>query len=511
MKLRNILIIFLAVLMISGCKNDDESLDIEGTKAPEVNFALDELNADLNKTDNLPVVGVISSSLGLKSVKMYIVEEGENVFYKEITTFFNDKAYSFSEKLDFKSTYESFKVEAIDKGDRVASGVLDFKLVPLKEAPVVVFTPDKISYDEMNPTPLPRTKFVVTSTAGLKSIEMTLVTKEGLIPYGQVLEFNDAPLDYYFDEMINYDEKSKDFRVKVTDIYGQVKYGNLEIEYKTVPAPVMSIATELINSADGQNVEIPIRIESVAGVKKIEIFRIEKTVETSIYTQNYSGEKELDITPRVNLTMETTGIKVVVSDVTISERTDTKNIRAIIGFNFIENYQVGSQVYAAGIAEFPGVYPLFSLKDLVAYSVDDALGVKESSIDMKFYLYGVSAVPRIYAMDGGATGTKNNEFKGRTATAANFTTMNATRFLKLTAGYDFDNATVGDLSQIIASQITSNVINPIAAGDVIAFKTASTSSVGGNKIGIIKISKIVNTNPASATQGEFTISVKFPK
>ncbi|MCD8167128.1 MAG: hypothetical protein LUE93_14045 [Bacteroides sp.] len=471
----------------------------------------EEMTADLNKTDNLPVIGVISSGLGLSSVKMYIVQEGEQVLYKEANDFFNDRSYSFSEKLDFGPTYESFLVEAYDRADRVTRGTLPFELIPIKEAPVIVFDPEKISYDEMYPAPIPNTTFLVTSTAGLKTIEMSLITTEGMKPYSQTIEFNNSPPEYAFNEKIDYDDTSRGFRVKVTDVYGQIRYGNLEVEYRSVPGPEMSIETELISSDDGQEISLPIQIRSVAGVKKLEIFHIEKGVEILTYNMDYNGENELDIRPQFNVTELTTAIRVVVTDRTEKARTDEKRIPAIIGLDFVLSYQVGSQRYAAGIDGFPGVYPLFSFRDMTGYSVDDALGIRESSIDVKFYMFGGSAVPRVYAMDGGASGTKNDEFIGKNGKASDFTVMNATRLLLLPSGYDFDQATVEDIRQIIGSQITQNVINPVAAGDVIAFRTAATSSAGGGRIGIMKVSRIVNTNPSVVIQGEFTISVKIPQ
>ena len=237
-------------------------------------------------------------------------------------------------------------------------------------------------------------------------------------------------------------------------------------------------------------------------------------METSVYSQNYSSENELNISPQFNLSMNTTGVKVVVTDMTAVGRTDTKTIKAIIGFDFVLNYTVGSHRYANGLDGYPGVYSLFSLRDMRAYPVDDVVGtVNEAAIDIKFYMMGSAsgATPRVYAMDGGASGTKNNEFRGTKGSVADFTTMNATRFLKLTDGYDFDNVTIADIGQIIGSQITSNAINPAAAGDVIAFKTGSTSSVGGNKVGIMKIHRIEFTSTSAKDQGIYVISVKFPK
>lgn len=183
------------------------------------------------------------------------------------------------------------------------------------------------------------------------------------------------------------------------------------------------------------------------------------------------------------------------------------------GFDLTENLVAGSQSFAniAG-AETPDVFALISLKDMKTYAFDDVYGKQEDNVDMKFYIMGgaSNATIRLYSMDGAsATATKNSEYKGSAEgiTIDNFTAKNATRFLKL-SGVDFDAATAEQVGAIDLSKAKDNV-NPIEANDVIAFKTASTSTVG-TRVGLIKIESI-NRESESSSKGTITISIKMIK
>ena len=89
--------------------------------------------------------------------------------------------------------------------------------------------------------------------------------------------------------------------------------------------------------------------------------------------------------------------------------------------------------------------------------------------------------------------------------------QNATRLLKL-GDFDFDNATAASIERDIPlSNIVSNTINPFEVGDVLAFKTASTSTSGGDRVGIMKILDNKQVNPNNVTARVITVSIKFPK
>lgn len=495
-------------MLLNSCK-DEEEINPDNYEIPKIEFAMEEsLSADLNKIDNLPVVGVVFSKLGLKTVKMSLVVGNEVQAYKEVTSFFNNKSYSFAEKLDFSPEYKQIIIEATDLADRSVSDTLSFEITPIKQAPVITFDPEKISYDELDPQPIPNTKFTVSSHAGLQSLEMTLITKEGQTPWGFPVEFNDAPQEYEFDTFIDYKEGDTGLRVKVVDIYGQIKIETLPIEYKTIPAPVLTLDIDTFVVETAGNVSVPLQVESIAGVSKIDFYAIEKGAESLITSIDYSGENDLSVTPDIPFALTMTGLKVTVTD-NIGKETSV-TAKAIVGFSYLKSYVVGSHRYAGGIPEYPGVYSLLSLKDMKGYSVDEVLGVQENNVDIKFYMFGGSAVPRVYSIDGG-TGTKSNEFVGKNGTVNDFGAANATRFLKLPAGFDFENATVADIEAISPSLITNNGINPAAVGDVLAFKTGPTSTAGDSKIGIMVIESTEVTSTNVKDQGTFTISIKFLK
>lgn len=507
MKTRYLLIIMALFTVIYSCKKE-ESINPDNYKVPQIEFALEEQPADLNKLDNLPAVGVVTSELGLKEVKMYIEKGSEKALYKEVTSFFNDKSYSFAEKFEYSADYKNLIVEATDLAGRATTGVLSFKVTDVIGAPTIVFNPAKISYDELDPTPIPHTTFKASSVAGLKTVEITRITKTQQIPWGYPVDFNDAPLEYDFDAFIDYKEDDIGLKVKVTDIYGQVKIETLPVEYKVVPPPVLTIGTDIIIMENEGNFAIPVQVVSVAGVSKIETYKVEKSGETLAKTTNYNGQNDLQTTETILFTNTMQAVRVEVTDK--AGKKDSKIVKAVVGMKYLASYIVGSHRYTAGVAEDPGVFSLFSVNDMKGYNINDVLGKTENNVDIKFYMFGAGAVPRIYSIDGG-TGTKSNEFVGKDGTVANFATANATRFLKLPGTFDFDNATVADIQSIVPSLITSNNINPAAAGDVIAFKTGPTSTAGANKVGIMKIIKIENTSALVKDQGTFTISVKFLK
>lgn len=507
MKAKYLFFILIFFVAINGCKKKDE-INPDNFKVPVIEFALPEQPADLNKIDNLPAVGVVTSELGLKLVKLFVVVGTEKKLYKEVSSFFNKNSYSFAEKFDYSPDYKDLIVEAIDMADRSVTATLHFQITEVIDPPVIVFDPAKITFDELNPTPIPNTKFNISSVAGLKNLEITLITETAQVPWGFPIDFTNAPQDYEFDTFIDYKAGNIGLRVKATDVYGQVKIVTLPIEYNVVPPPVVILGKELFVVESPGNVGVPIKVQSVAGVKQINVFKVEGGVETLLKSNSYTGDNDLDISIDIPFSVTMQGIKVAVTDK--AGKVVTKTAKAIVGLKYVADYVVGSHRFTAGIAEYPGVYSLFSINDMKGYAIDNVLGQTENNIDIKFYMFGAAAVPRFYSIDGG-TGTKSNEFIGKNGSVMNFSTANATRFLKLPATFDFDNATVADIQAIAPSLITSNNINPAEPGNVIAFKTGPTSTAGANKVGIIKLIRVDKASTTVADQGTMTISVKFLK
>lgn len=506
----NIAILLLGVLLI-GCNDPMEVLD-PALKTPVIKFAFDSIVADLNMVDNLPIVAVVQSELGLKKVNMQIETTSGIIDYKVVTEFFNPNSYSLSEKLNFNTSYLYFIIEAIDKLDRTTIERIPLGVIEVKEAPKVTFDPDIIVYDELLGGPMPITKFSVESEAGLKNLVMYLVTETGQLQYGFPIDFSEEEKTYSFEQQINYKEGDKGFKVKVTDIYENVRIETLTVRYLTPAPPSVTFAKDTIIADKDEVKPVQVKLESLRGIKEVKIFRIEDGNENLVNTLQYAeGQTDFTITPEVKFTNETSKLKFVVTD-NVDKVTEAY-VTAIVNMQFVANLTVGSHVLANGLESQPGAYALISLKDMKTYSVDYALESNEnaSNVDMKFYVFGGSAVLRMYSIDGG-TNTKSNEFLGSGGKSVmDLGVKNETKLLRL-ENFDFDNATAASIARDIpSSNIVSNNINPFEVGDVIAFRTAATSTSGGGRIGIMKIlynEKVIEINPTARI---IKVSIKFPK
>lgn len=102
-----------AVMSFAAC-NDDEGID-PSTAEPTITYAYDTLEADLNMVDNLPVVAIVKSEAGLKSVSLSInTSDGETVPVTTVTEFFNAKSYSLAEDINYEPNYTEAVIEAVD-------------------------------------------------------------------------------------------------------------------------------------------------------------------------------------------------------------------------------------------------------------------------------------------------------------------------------------------------------------------------------------------------------------
>lgn len=121
--------------------------------------------------------------------------------------------------------------------------------------------------------------------------------------------------------------------------------------------------------------------------------------------------------------------------------------------------------------------------------------------------------PRLYPING----EKQSDFKGSSANLNSASVKNTTLLLKLT-DFDYNNATVTSISsKIPGSMITAKFVKPIAVGDIIAFKTASASTAGADRIGVMKIMDITPSygegalNSVNTQARVLTVEIKFPK
>lgn len=496
-------------LSLAACSDENENIDPNAT-APVIKFPMEQLDVDLNKVDNLPVVAVIKSQAGLLSVAMKIQTAEGTVDYKTVTDFFNPNSYSLSENLEYNANYQSFIIEATDKLNHVVVGTLPISITDVMERPVITFEPEEIIYDEMDENPtIPRTTFKVVSEAGLKKVELYLVSASGQVSKGTA-ELN-GDTEYSFDEMIDYKEGDKGFKVKAEDTYGNITIETLPVTYKTIPGPVLTLTDQVIFADTDVKTEVPMQIESVRGVHEVVIYRIENGQEVEALREQKSGEHSLSYAPKIDCTEATSQLKVVVSDGRSSKEA-VGYVKAYVNME-VATINVGSQQLANNAHEkYPDAFGMVSLNDLKTYTVDYAIASEANAknIDFKFYCFGGSAVPRLYSMDNTE---KDSEFAGATGKLTAIKVKNLTRFAILD-NFDFENATVSSISEILSSSISVSKLTPFAAGNIIAFRTGGSSAAGGGRIGVMKVINITaakELNPSVANACVLTLEIKFPK
>ncbi len=503
------LLLLPAVCLLSSCKDEQTGGDPASLATPTVRYAYDDkVTADLNKADNLPIVGVVNSEAGLKSVVMKIETSAGTIDYKTVTSFFNPNAYSLAERLTYQDDYKAFLVTATDRFDRETSGRLAFDIIELKEPPRVVFNPTSVSYDETVGGQMPETGFVATSRAELRTIDLYVIRGSAQERYTDQIVLPAGTQSYNFAEVVPYQDGDRGFKVVVEDSYGQVSIETMPVSYKAVPPPVITLNATSVTAAKDETKAVGFSVTSESGISAIKIFRMEGANPIEAVSLTKAGEKSLTVSENVTFTNATTGLRIEATDRV--GKTTRATMTAIVNMRFISNMPVVSHLYPNGIAAYPDTYPLISVKDLKTYSVDYALAnaTQSANVDIKFYCFS-SAEARLYTIYGAsATATKNSEFASSTAgvNLASAPVQNNTMLIRDNA-FDFDNATAVTIAAKAAASINAAQINTIASGDVIFFKTASTSSAGGNVIGVLKFNRIVQV-----TSGRLyaEVSIKVP-
>ena len=155
-----------AAVSLAAC-SDGEGIDPSSAE-PVVAYPYETLVADLNKADNLPVVAIVKSEAGLRSVALAILTDGgETIPVSTVTEFFDRHSFSLSEKINYKSDYVSAVVSAEDLLGRRTEAALPIRIIDIVEPPVIVFSPESWEYDETVGGDIPRTHIEVSSPAML--------------------------------------------------------------------------------------------------------------------------------------------------------------------------------------------------------------------------------------------------------------------------------------------------------------------------------------------------------
>ena len=507
-KIYTLLILGLCLGFVA-CGDDNDGLD-PNAAAPVINFPMEQLDVDLNKVDNLPVVAVIKSQAGLQSVTMKLQTVEGVTEYKTVTDFFNPNSYSLSENLEYNANYEAFIIEATDKLNHVTSGTLPIAVTDVMARPVITFDPGEIVYDEMDENPvMPQTTFKVVSEAGLKKVERFLVSADGQTSKGGDVLNGDK--EYKYEGDIAYKEGDKGFKVKAEDVYGNVTISTLPVIYKTVPAPVLTLGKELISTDEGVDTEVPMHIESVRGVKYVAISRVENGVSTEIFREEIVGEnKNFDYKPTVQLTEETSQLKVIVSDGREGKEV-IGTVKTYVNMEVVQ-LKVGSHILANAEP-----FAVISLNDMKTYSVDEAIASEESAknVDIKFFINSNNSVLsfRFYSMEN--VDQKNSLYKGSGGkTLSNLPIKNMTKYVLFPASFDYDTASRSSIeNEYLTGHADQKVYMTIEnfVGSVIGFKTGGSSSAGGERYGVMKVLDVSGKMDNNTTKQIATVEIKFPK
>lgn len=539
MNMRKYINILLCTFIIAfvGCDNKDE-IDYSNMGIPEIDFILDEMFVDLNKADNLPIVAVVFSEVGIKEVKMYVVDtEGNETFYKEISTFYDNKKYSIKEKVVYDSSVAAFKIVAVDLGGRESVKLLDITTIPYQDAPTVDFELDEIVVDEAQGGIIPTTRFTAScaSSTFLSKIEVVLFSVGGEKTQILVEDFDGIDeTTYQFEHDIVYIEGNRSLQVIATDRYNKKTIAALPITYIAIPPPSITDQSDSQYTLDlNSTKKLSFTATSEAGISQIVVYKDYRGLLSELIDKSYASQEIVDFNEEITFDDEKmNSLKVEVRD--INNKKTTFDIPCLIGFNYIQNYIMGGQYYIKGFEDDPdNIRHIFSFNRMTGITLEEAYA-NIADADIYFFMYNQSgSCLRINSFgqtsnQSQMTGVEYQDLLNNIPSVWDWGNRNDTRLLLLNEevhGFSFDNVTLYDLNHFSYPITLDRPSSPLpGVGQVYLVKTAATSSAG-QKIGLVKIENLVTPTkysfenrynyPASALgyrkATTIKISVKFPK
>jgi len=510
------LICVVSILIFSSC--GDKDTDYSDTKKPEFSLILDEIKPDLNTADNIPLVCVIFSEAGLKSVKMYIVKDGVETYYKEVTDFYDKTQYSVKELPLWEEGMTMFKLIATDVVNRASEVEIPISVIKYKAPPVITFEKPEIVIDENTGSiDIPITKFEVRGATKLVNIEVKLFRKTGTVEIPLTPPFEQSEL-YNFEQEIVYVEGDYALQVKATDEYGKSKIETLPIKYISIPAPELtptgSTTLDPIIANSGTNKTLTFNATSNIGISAIRVYKMERDIETELtaVSKTYNSEKNVDFTGELpNFEASWTGVKVVAYDQL--GRSSFAEIKTIIDLRYKGSMRIASQYYSKEAdPEYPGVYCFFSVRDFQTYNLSQFYA-DIKNIDMYFYFFTGNV--RLYeaTTDRPEGGWSEDAING-IPSMSKWTGRNTMKIKKYKPGvwsFNFDNVTSVDLQSVAVQnhlntgRQTEDFANYV--GGEVAFFQTSPSSTSPSKTGMMRIETFV-VDRVDVTKGYYIMSFK---
>ena len=520
------LLTILALSLVS-CTNELEA-DYSSMAEPAIELMYDAVTPDMNRVDNTPIVCVVFSEAGLKSVALYKTESGEETLVREITSFRDEHQYSLRETLPWNVNLTSVRLLAKDKADRAVEKILPVTVTPILPAPVITFGLEKIQIDERNEDPNEvLTEFEVTSSNTLQSIKVSLFTAEGITDVPLNPAFHAGDESYSFSQTIAYFEGYRGVQVSATDANGKMKIETLPVNYIPAPAPVMEPTGEtvveplVVKSSDTRT--FTFHVDAETGLNYIEVVKLTKDIQgkdvrNRVAIEYYDASK--DFAANYSYTFESFdedghAIEFVA--------VDRLNHSVALHFPTLVNLRYGKNLVIAAqrntkeplvLEEFPGMesYCFFSVRDFKTYSLFDFWKTENRrNIDFFYFAWNNSG-----ANDNGTRLMRANEDRAgqdpswfaftdpeglnsiptMAGSNADWGSRNATYIKKLTDAYafDFDNVTVADLASsavqtyVVQGKTNADWIN-YKVGDCFLFKTGPLSTYP-NSTGIVRFERI---------------------
>ncbi len=520
--------IFLCLLLLSvglsGCKSDEQ---IPQGAEPRIESILSTFTPDMNTGDNIPVVCVVFSEVGLSSVEVYINRAGSETLLRTITSFNDPTQYSVRETPAWDESITSVRIAATDRARKTVSKSIPVSVIPYMSAPVITFDPAEIVIDENTGViDIPTTRFTIEGSSTLSAVEVSLFRKATTETITLTPALTQGSMTYSFEQDILYADGDVALQVKATDTYGKVKIETLPITYIAIPAPVIvptgTTTLDPIVAASGTTASPTFRVTSAIGVNSIRVYKVEKGVETELagVGRNYDAQTDIAFTAALPaFEASWNAIKLVAVD--RLGRQTSQVISTIIDLRYKPSLRIGTQYYSkVSDPDYPGTFCFFSVRDMQTYPLVDFYN-DTRNIDMYFYFFN-SAV-RLYAA------TVNRPGEAWSADADNNVPFlenwpaathprNGTKikkFIPASWSFTFDNVTSADLqtpavqTYLNQGQVTDDFAN-YAKGEVAFFQTVAASTAP-SKIGIMRIENFVleNSGQFSNTKGYYIVSFKI--
>ena len=517
--------VLLAMSMVSCIQPEP---DYSGTAGPSIELMYDTITPDLNRVDNTPVVCVVFSEAGLKSVRLYKTEDGKESLVSETGSFKDIHQYSMKENPAWNTGISSLCVRAEDLAGRKAEAIIGVSVTPVQPAPVIRFELEKIEINERREDPNEiETRFDVTSSNSLQSVKVSLFTAEGVIDVPLNPTFHAGDASYSFSQTITFFEGYRGVQVSATDANGKMKIETLPVNYIPAPAPVITPAEgsgeEPLIVRTGDSRTFSFVAEAETGLSNIEVVRLTKDIQgkdvsNRIAIDYYDSSKDFKVNYSYTVDAFTPDSHALVFIVTDRlGHSATLRIPTFVNLRFGENIVIAAQRNTKEpliLEEFPGVesYCFFSVRDFKTYSLFDYWKTENRrNIDFFYFAWNNGG-----ASDNGTRLMRANEDRAGqdpswftyinsdgvteiptlSAASADWGSRNGTYIKKLTSAFafNFDNVTVADLtdpalqSYVVQGKTNADWIN-YRAGDCFVFKTGPASTYP-NSTGIVRFERV---------------------